>query len=155
MAIEDSDMHVRETWAMVSRDWYNKASDLTPATGRLYHHLGILSRPHILRQLFYYTKSLCTPIPFSSTRESIVTLFDPVLNPKSELYARAAEADLAFARAYACRFYSKPVDEFEGYVKTFMVTIDNHISTRSPGKWIASGWDTLHPSTTVLERCYS
>ncbi|KAI1270859.1 hypothetical protein F5Y07DRAFT_384904 [Xylaria sp. FL0933] len=31
--------------------------------------------PNPLQQLFYYTKSLCVPTPFSSTKESIMTLF--------------------------------------------------------------------------------
>ncbi|CAI4211067.1 unnamed protein product [Parascedosporium putredinis] len=45
MAIEDENMQDRATWTAVSRHWYSKASDLSPDTGRLYHHLAILARP--------------------------------------------------------------------------------------------------------------
>ncbi|KAK1445870.1 hypothetical protein CMEL01_10113 [Colletotrichum melonis] len=64
MAIEDDDLKDREVWTSVSRHWYSKASDKAPQTGRLYHHLAILARPNALQQLFYYTKSLCVPVPF-------------------------------------------------------------------------------------------
>ncbi|WAO97402.1 EST1-DNA-bind domain-containing protein [Fusarium falciforme] len=73
MAIEDDCIRDRETWTGVSRHWYSKASDKSPTTGRLYHHLAILARPNALQQLFYYTKSLCV-------RESIMTLSDPAMS---------------------------------------------------------------------------
>ncbi|MBE3041810.1 hypothetical protein IMZ48_04365, partial [Candidatus Bathyarchaeota archaeon] len=79
MAIEDDNIHDREIWTEVSRQWYKKASDLSPGTGRLYHHLAILARPNWLQQLLYYSKSLCVPNPFESARESILTLFEPLL----------------------------------------------------------------------------
>ena len=78
--IEDDDIRDREVWTGVARHWYSKASDKAPTTGRLYHHLAILARPNALQQLFYYSKSLCVVIPFTSARESILTLFEPVLN---------------------------------------------------------------------------
>src|SRR5690606_29253587 len=71
MAIEDDNMFDREIWTEVSKQWYQKASDLSPSTGRLYHHLAILARPNWLQQLFFYSKSLCVSIPFVSARESI------------------------------------------------------------------------------------
>jgi hypothetical protein len=57
MAIEDESPRDREIWQNVARSWYAKGSDKTPTVGRLYHHLAILARPHILTQLFYYCKS--------------------------------------------------------------------------------------------------
>lgn len=81
MAIEDDDIRDRETWIAVSRNWYSKASDKAPTTGRLYHHLAILARPNALQQLFYYSKSLNVRIPFASARESIMSLFDPIMAP--------------------------------------------------------------------------
>ncbi|KAJ3454284.1 hypothetical protein MRS44_018178 [Fusarium solani] len=44
MAIENDGFWDRETWTGVSRHWYSKASDKSPATGRLYRHLAILAR---------------------------------------------------------------------------------------------------------------
>lgn len=81
MAIEDEDIRDREIWTEVSRYWYSKASDKAPTTGRLCHHLAILARPNAVKQLFYYTKSLCVAtLPFKSARDSILTLFDPILS---------------------------------------------------------------------------
>lgn len=82
MPIEDEDPLAgdREIWTEVSRYWYSKASDKAPTTGRLYHHLAILARPDAVKQLFYYTKSLCVAIPFKSARDSIRTLLDPIIN---------------------------------------------------------------------------
>uniref|UniRef100_A0A0D2Y886 DNA/RNA-binding domain-containing protein n=1 Tax=Fusarium oxysporum (strain Fo5176) TaxID=660025 RepID=A0A0D2Y886_FUSOF len=112
MAIEDDDINVREIWTGVSRRWYSKASDKFPTTGRLYHHLAILARPNALQQLHYYTKSLCVPIPFSSARESIMTLFNPVLNNNT---ARLAPVDAAFVRAHAILFSGKSRDQLQKY----------------------------------------
>lgn len=50
MAIEDDNMSDREVWTSVSRHWYSKASDKSPSTGRLYHHLAILARPNVLQR---------------------------------------------------------------------------------------------------------
>lgn len=79
MAIEDKHTRDREVWTSLSRHWYSKASDWSPTTGRLYHHFAILARPNALQQLFYYTKSLCIPTPFTSARDSIMTPFVPIL----------------------------------------------------------------------------
>lgn len=90
MAIEDEDIRDREIWTEVSRHWYSKASDKfeAPTTGRLHHHLAILARPNAVKQLFYYTKSLCVAIPFKSARDSILTLFDPILSEDRSLRGR-------------------------------------------------------------------
>lgn len=86
MAIEDDDIRDREVWTSVSRSWYSKATDKAPTTGRLYHHLAILSRPNAVQQLLYYIKAPCVPIPFHSARESLLALFEPMLsNGQQEL----------------------------------------------------------------------
>ncbi|EWY95545.1 hypothetical protein FOYG_04565 [Fusarium oxysporum NRRL 32931] len=136
MAIEDDDIRDREVWTGVSRHWYSKASDKSPTTGRLYHHLAILARPNALQQLYYYTKSLCVPIPFSSARESIMTLFDPVLNNNT---ARLAPVDAAYVRAHAILFSGKSQDQLEESVKSFIDQLDSHIG-RSPKRWLESGY---------------
>ncbi|KAI1174303.1 hypothetical protein F4777DRAFT_554571 [Nemania sp. FL0916] len=86
MAIEEDDIRDREAWTNVSRHWYSKASRKSPTTGRLYHHLAILARPNALQQLFYYFKSLCVPIPLSTSRSNIEQLFQPILDPEQRHY---------------------------------------------------------------------
>ncbi|KAF5981585.1 hypothetical protein FBULB1_4696 [Fusarium bulbicola] len=112
MAIEDQDMTEREVWRGVSRRWYSIASDKSPTTGRLYHHHAILARPNTLQQLCYYAKSLCVSIPFSSTRESIMALFGPVLSSSPN---RGTSFDAAFVRVHGILFSGKSRDQLERY----------------------------------------
>lgn len=138
MAIEDDDIRDREVWTFVSRDWYSRASDKAPTTGRLYHHLAILARPNALRQLFYYTKSLCVPIPFASARESIMTLFDPILSSSNAQHARLMPIDLAFVKAHGILFSGKSADEFTPAVNEFLSLLNTHIG-RTTRRWMESG----------------
>ncbi|KAF5025707.1 hypothetical protein F66182_2212 [Fusarium sp. NRRL 66182] len=136
MAIEDDDIRDREVWTGVSRHWYSKASDKSPTTGRLYHHLAILARPNALQQLYYYTKSLCVPIPFSSARESIMTLFDPVL---SNSPTRLAPVDAAFVKAHGILFSGKFQDQLQESMDSFIEQLDGCIG-RSTKRWLESGY---------------
>ncbi|CEI40966.1 unnamed protein product [Fusarium venenatum] len=136
MAIEDDDIRDREVWTGVSRHWYRKASEKSPTTGRLYHHLAILARPNALQQLYYYTKSLCVPIPFSSARESIMTLFDPVL---SNSPSRLIPIDAAFVRVHGILFSKKSWDQLDDSMASFNKLLDDHIA-RSVKRWLESGY---------------
>ncbi|KAF4971241.1 hypothetical protein FSARC_1863 [Fusarium sarcochroum] len=136
MAIEDDDIRDREVWTGVSRHWYSKASDKSPTTGRLYHHLAILARPNALQQLYYYTKSLCAPIPFSSARESIMTLFDPVL---SNSPTRLAPVDADFVRSHGILFSKKSWEQLKESMDSFMGQLDGTIA-RLAKRWLESGY---------------
>ncbi|KAI4592829.1 hypothetical protein KJ359_010382 [Pestalotiopsis sp. 9143b] len=138
MAIEDDDIRDREVWTSVSRHWYSKASDKSPATGRLYHHLAILARPDALHQLFYYTKSLCVPTPFISARDSIMTLFDPILNATAQK-SRLPAIDYAFVKAHGILFSGNCEGDFSGATETFFQDLDNHIG-RSTRRWMEAGY---------------
>ncbi|KAK4069273.1 hypothetical protein Trihar35433_5852 [Trichoderma harzianum] len=136
MAIEDDDIRDRETWTAVSRYWYSKASDKLPTTGRLYHHLAILARPNALQQTYYYTKSLCVPIPFLSARESVMTLFDPVLSSGPP---RLEAIDLAFVRILAIFFSGKEKDLLGFSARQFLSLLDGHIA-RITKSWLEAGY---------------
>ncbi|KAK4171746.1 hypothetical protein QBC36DRAFT_339369, partial [Triangularia setosa] len=120
IAIEDDDIRDRENWTAVSRHWYSKASDKAPTTGRLYHHLAILARPNALQQLYYYTKSLCVAIPFGSARESIITLFDPIMAPTPNQQSRLSVAEFAFVKVHAVMFSSKQMDKLQSTMDDFL-----------------------------------
>ncbi|OTA99254.1 hypothetical protein M426DRAFT_27666 [Hypoxylon sp. CI-4A] len=139
MAIEDDDIRDREVWTSVSRHWYSKASDKAPTTGRLYHHLAILARPNPLQQLYYYTKSLCVPIPFGSARESIMTLFDPILDPTSASHSRLIAIDVAFVKAHGILFSNKSPDDLLPTVNKFLGMLDTQIA-RTTRRWMESGY---------------
>ncbi|GKU09039.1 unnamed protein product [Fusarium langsethiae] len=132
MAIEDDDIHDREVWTGVSRHWYSKASENSPTTGRLYHHLAILARPNAVQQLFYYTKSLCVPIPFSSARESIMTLFNHLL---SNSPTGLNPIDALFVRARGILFSGKSWEQLQDFNKN----LDKHI-TKSKKGWRETGY---------------
>ncbi|KAK0392861.1 hypothetical protein NLU13_2355 [Sarocladium strictum] len=138
MAIEEEDIRDREIWTGVSRNWYSKASEKSPTTGRLYHHLAILARPDALQQLFYYSKSLCVVIPFPSARESIVTLFEPLLDPENTLNN---SVDAAFVRVQGMLFTGKATkDELSAWRSDFLARFDSHIGrTRRPCSLLGFG----------------
>ncbi|KAI1181227.1 hypothetical protein F4777DRAFT_585149 [Nemania sp. FL0916] len=142
MAIEEDDIRDREAWTSVSRHWYSKASDKAPTTGRLYHHLAILARPNALQQLFYYFKSLCVLIPFPSTKESIMTLFNPALDSNTKHTSHLPPPDVAFVKAHGILFSHKQLDEYSRVVSDFLKLLDSHINRlgkcwTEPGYYIA------------------
>ncbi|KAI1839424.1 hypothetical protein JX266_014365, partial [Neoarthrinium moseri] len=139
MAIEDCDIRDREVWTSVSRHWYSKASDRAPTTGRLYHHLAILARPNPLQQLFYYTKSLCVPVPFTSARESIMTLLEPFLDSSHTQPMRQMPVDRSFVKAHGILFSGRCKGDFQLAVEEFVSDLDKHIG-RTTRRWMESGY---------------
>ncbi|KAE8454538.1 hypothetical protein EG329_000161 [Mollisiaceae sp. DMI_Dod_QoI] len=140
MAIEDDDIRDREVWTGVARHWYSKASDKAPPTGRLYHHLAILARPNALQQLFYYSKSLCVAVPFTSARESILTLFNPVLDAdQTHGQLRLPPLDMSFVKAHGLLFTNKNIEKFEDTKAEFLGLLDNQIG-RVTRKFMEQGY---------------
>lgn len=141
MAIEDDDIRDREIWAAASRQWYLRAISRMPTTGRLYHHLAILARPNALEQLFYYQKSLCVETIFFKARESIMTLFDPVL---ASLLPQSTDIDTLFVAIHGMLFSNSFGDRFEPTLEMFLAKLKGTEGTASAiasqGKeWIRSG----------------
>jgi hypothetical protein len=55
--IEESGTEDKAHWKEIAQEWYVKAIDLSHAMeGRLFHHLGILSKEDPLLQLYYFAK---------------------------------------------------------------------------------------------------
>ena len=79
MAIEKADMRDRELWSNVAGTRYNKAANRLPDTGRIQHHLAVLARPHLASRLFYYSNALISVNPIPNARDSIMLLFNPLL----------------------------------------------------------------------------
>ena len=114
MAIEDDEPKDREVWSGVAKYWYSKASDKSPAVGRLYHHLAILARPYTLEQLSLYTRSLTCVNPFESARGSIMTLLNPILAERSSAYYRAPLMEILGIKAHAVLF-TYPQSSLDGF----------------------------------------
>ena len=134
MAIEDDDIRDREIWTGVARFWYSKAADKSCTTGRLYHHLAILARPYALKQLFFYSKSLTVVQPFASARESILTLFQPIL----ESHHRSSAVETAFLKAHGLLFTEVETDRFNEVLDHFLALLDNQIG-KVTAKWKEQG----------------
>ena len=117
MAIEDSNTGDREIWGAVARSWYTKAADKRPGVGRLYHHLAILAKPFSLAQLAYYTRSLSSVEPFDSARDSVMALFQPILDGKTFSYHRVKALEMAYIKVHGVLF-DRPQDN-----ETFRETI--------------------------------
>ncbi|KUJ21773.1 uncharacterized protein LY89DRAFT_729275 [Mollisia scopiformis] len=149
MAIEDDDIRDREVWTGVARHWYSKASDKAPTIGRLYHHLAVLARPNAVQQLFYYSKSLCVAIPFTSARESILTLFDPILDSDpSTMCHRLPPLDIAFVKAHGLLFTNK-TDHFSSAKDEFLTLLDNQIG-RVTRKFMEQGFHIAIANSVAL-----
>ncbi len=141
MAIEDENIKDREIWTQVSRQWYTKASDKAPTTGRLYHHLAILARPNVIQQLFFYTKSLCVPVPFDAARESIMTLFEPAISSPA---SRPSSPEPAFVLCHAILFSRKQQERFRPSVTEYLSTLDNYIG-KMARRWLETGFVLVAP----------
>ncbi len=113
MAIEYDERKDREVWNSTSRFWYQKAADRSPNGGRLYHHLAILARPYTLEQLSLYARSLTCVAPFEKARESIMTLFNPILRTRDTSW------ETIFIHAHAILFTYQcpgPDEKFDAIV---------------------------------------
>ncbi|KAI9793696.1 MAG: hypothetical protein M1816_007591 [Peltula sp. TS41687] len=142
MAIEDDDLRDREVWTGVARFWYRKAADKNPTVGRLYHHLAILARPNALQQLYFYSRSLTCAKPFLSARESILTLFDPILKGKEPAYYRPLPMERNFIRAHGILYTGTHLEILEQSTDAYLGALDQHIGRvtakfREQGVYIA------------------
>lgn len=112
MAIEGHSASVREVWSEVARWWYSHASDRQPLVGRLYHHLGILARPNLPRQLFYYCKALCCVQPFPNAKHSLKGIFEASINPlPAKPNEAASKVDNLFVRTHKLMYEATSLGE--------------------------------------------
>ncbi|EXJ72388.1 uncharacterized protein A1O5_04892 [Cladophialophora psammophila CBS 110553] len=141
MAIEEADMRDRETWSNVARMWYHKAADRSPDTGRIQHHLAVLARPHIVCQLFYYSKALISINPFPNARDSIMLLFSPLLEGKPKVESstsKYSKLESSLVTAAGLLFTKGSIDEYCSQINRFTLELDSHI-TRSGVNWKVQG----------------
>ncbi|EXJ79884.1 hypothetical protein A1O3_08169 [Capronia epimyces CBS 606.96] len=138
MAIEETDMRDRETWANVARMWYNRAADRSPTTGRIQHHLAVLARPNIVRQLFYYSKALTSGIPFVNARDSIMLLYSPFLEKSQSTIQKYPKLESSFVTAGGILFTQGWINQYCVHVTQYISELDNHIS-RTGSNWKVQG----------------
>lgn len=128
MAVEADDLLDREIWTGVARFWYTKATDKNPGTGRLYHRLATLSRQYSLQQLSLYTRSLTCLDPFEGARESIKTIFNPILNGKAPVNPRSSSFETVFVKAHGLLYSDVSASQYEAAVRQIEDgLLDNYI----------------------------
>lgn len=117
-ALNDWDLEEQETWREMARDWYALGLAESPGTGRLQHHLALLSKGDELRALYHYTKSLTVAHPYLSARESILPLFE------EEHQARRTQSDVSqhelFVHLHGMLFTKISLDDFEDCLERFL-----------------------------------
>lgn len=106
MAIEDEEIRNGEVWTRVSRQWYLRACWKDSQIGRLDHHLAILARPDASEPLFYYTKSLSVSQPIPRAKQSLLTLYEPVLKDKEA--RKMTPVTIAYIKAHAICLWEIP-----------------------------------------------
>ncbi|TVY64243.1 hypothetical protein LSUE1_G008935, partial [Lachnellula suecica] len=74
--------------------WYMKAHDDVPGTGRLLHHLAILSRPNTLSQMALFSSAIAAPRPFDDGRASMI---EPLVRLMQQQSSKFTEVEQAFA----------------------------------------------------------
>ncbi|CZT04017.1 uncharacterized protein RAG0_10609 [Rhynchosporium agropyri] len=136
IALEDDDIRDRVVWTRVAQGWYDIARTFSrsPTTGRLYHHLAILTRSNALEQLFYDSKSLCVVVPLTSARESL-TLVEQIYDSPDRRY-RLPPLGIAFVKAHGFWFTNRNIEKFELNVEEFSGSLDHQIgriTTKSIG----------------------
>jgi hypothetical protein len=124
MAIEESDMRDRETWSNVARMWYNRAADKSPSVGRIQHHLAVLARPNVLRQLFYYSKALICIVPFLNARDSIMLLFSPFLESEAACQ-RFTPTEGCLVKAAGIMFKRASIHEYIVNILRYLADLDS------------------------------
>ncbi|KAI1905978.1 hypothetical protein LOZ12_006427 [Ophidiomyces ophidiicola] len=136
MAVEEADLRDREVWAGVARYWYNKAADKSPQVGRIQHHLAVLARPNILQQLFFYSKSLICVQPFPNAKESVLLLFNPLLESKEPTHHSPVMS--SFVKAHGILFGKRSILAFLEYGLEFISYLKTQIG-RTGSKWREQG----------------
>lgn len=124
MAVESESAEERSLWIEVSRYWYQRSIDLTPGIGQRYHHIAILSRPGLMGQLLFFTKSFCTKTPFATAKETIMTLFTQVAQGKTE---GSLAVEIALVKTYSALIQDGSDEEFESSLVEFLKELEGSI----------------------------
>ncbi|KAK0747318.1 hypothetical protein B0T21DRAFT_271409, partial [Apiosordaria backusii] len=151
VAIQSRNKVAEEKWSDIGSSRCSELSDMSPETGRLYHHWATLASPDLLQQLFLFAKSLCTATPFQRSRIDIQHLFDSIMDPTlSQIKSMPAVAELAFVRVHAIIFKGQ---DPKSCLQIFVQTLDSRIQSEM-GKWLQAG-QVISPSLSPSLFSYS
>ncbi|KAL5511564.1 hypothetical protein ACEPAH_4781 [Sanghuangporus vaninii] len=111
----------KERWRCIARDWYAAGLADMPGTGKLHHHLGLLSRDvetEELRAVYHFCKSMTTLHPFPTSRESVLQIWSVAAQTKRSAPDSSVE-DL-FVLLHGMLFTGVQLDDFLPTLARFM-----------------------------------
>lgn len=125
-ALGDWELEEKETWRTTARDWYAKGLAELPGTGKLHHHLAVLSRHEDLRALHHFCKSLTTSHAFGSAKETLLCfLFDGEQQAR-RIAPDAGALDL-FVHLHGIIFTKVQLDDFAAVLARFEVALKSEL----------------------------
>ncbi|KAH6918955.1 hypothetical protein BKA70DRAFT_1458601 [Coprinopsis sp. MPI-PUGE-AT-0042] len=128
----------KERWRNIAREWYGAGLAEQPGTGKLHHHLGLLSREveaEELRGIYHFTKSMTTLHPFSTSRENVLPVWSSAAQARRSLPdARASEL---FVLLHGMLFTNIQLDDFQPSLARFIERLN--IEGAEEKEWIMMG----------------
>ncbi|OJA21630.1 hypothetical protein AZE42_09745 [Rhizopogon vesiculosus] len=144
----------KQRWRNIAKEWYAQGLADTPGTGKLHHHLGLLSREvdnEELRAVYHFVKrfdflrpvsevllissvlcSMTTLHPFSTSRESVLPIWSSIAQSRrSQPDARAPEL---FVFLHGMLFTNIQLDDFSATLARFLERIE--IEGAEEREWI-------------------
>ncbi|KAH9885839.1 hypothetical protein C8Q73DRAFT_669405 [Cubamyces lactineus] len=115
----DSD---KERWRQVAKEWFARGLAITPNSGKLQHHLGLLCRDkdgtdEELRGVYHFVKSMVAFHPFSTACESVLGMWSPTAQ------ARRQAPDACLTELFVCLhgmlFTNIQLDDFKRVLERF------------------------------------
>jgi hypothetical protein len=111
----------KERWRNIARDWYAAGIAEQPGTGKLHHHLGLLSRDvegEELRAVYHFVKSMTTLHPFPTSRESILSIWSHAAQARRSV--PDAKASDLFILLHGMLFTNIQLDDFQPTLARFI-----------------------------------
>ena len=133
---EKTDLHLRQIWTDIGRDWYMKAAHFSPNAGKFQHHFAVLARPNIVRQFFYYSKALVSVEPFALARDDIMLVLDPLKD--EAYYSKYPAVEASFVSALGILINHGTSGDYQVHIDKFLSGLDVHIRQLS-AHWRAQG----------------
>lgn len=125
----------KERWRCIAKEWYFQGLAETPGTGKLHHHLGLLSREadcEELRAVYHFVRSMTTLHPFLTSRESVLPIWSPSAQARrSQPDASASEL---FVLLHGMLFTNIQLDDFASTLARFLERLE--IEGAEEREWI-------------------
>ncbi|OJT14129.1 Telomerase-binding protein EST1A [Trametes pubescens] len=112
----------KERWRQVAKEWFARGLAITPNSGKLQHHLGLLCRDkdgtdEELRGVYHFVKSMVAFHPFSTARESVLAMWSPTAQARRQ--APDARLSELFVCLHGMLFTNIQLDDFKLVLERF------------------------------------